>query len=188
MVNIFKKISAVIENTCKFTAVISGAMIVLMAFIITYSVVMRYVFKNPDSHTYDLASIILLWSVVLTIPWLEKLDQHIRMDMVVNFIPRLTRYVVLRIIGPALALFYAIILAWKGWVNFIYSYNIGELSTSPWALPLAPVKFVVPVGYCLLGLMLLLNLVRGIAGFRNAGKTDIPSQSTVSGNEVRVEE
>jgi TRAP-type C4-dicarboxylate transport system permease small subunit len=156
-------------------------MIVILAFIITYSVIMRYVFNDPDPFTYDLSSIILLVSVVLTVPALEILDQNIRMDMVVTYIPAKPRHLIMRVFGPLLALYYVGILAWKGWVNALYSLRLGETSTSPWGQPLAPIKFMIPIGYGLLFLVLIITLVRGIAVYRNV-KADVkPAGSAEKG-------
>jgi len=166
MKNVVGKVVSQYVKFTKLLTAISGGMILIMSFIITYSVVMRYVFNDPDPYTFDLTAMICLFTAVLTFPYLEKMDQNIRMDMVVTYIPKIPQFFFLRVMGPLAALYYVIILSWKGWVNAFYSLSIGETSPTQWGQPLAPIKFVIPVGYSLLALMLIIVFVQGVIKLR----------------------
>jgi TRAP-type C4-dicarboxylate transport system permease small subunit len=164
------KIASVVERASHYSAVLAGALIVLLAWIVTYSVVKRYVFHAPDPYVYEISAMLLLWCVVLAVPAVEKLDRHIRMDLFVNILPQKVRDISYKVMGPALGLFYCIILVWKGLDNAFYALKFGEVSSSAWAVPLSPIKFVVPAGYALLGLVLIVNLFRGLASLWNSKK------------------
>jgi TRAP-type mannitol/chloroaromatic compound transport system permease small subunit len=165
MKNVVGKIVSLFEKFTKLLTAVSGGMILIMAFIITYSVIMRYVFKDPDPYTFDLTAMICLFTAVLTFPYLEKMDQNIRMDMVVTYIPKIPQYFLMRVLGPLAALYYVTVLSWKGWVNALYSLKIHETSPTQWGQPLAPIKFVIPIGYTLLGLMLIMVFIQGVIKF-----------------------
>jgi TRAP-type mannitol/chloroaromatic compound transport system permease small subunit len=69
----------------------------------------------------------------------------------------------LRIIFPLLALIFVVLLTWKSISNALYALQIGQVSASPWAVPLAPIKFVIPIGYGLLCLVLVGKFCQGLA-------------------------
>jgi len=54
-------------------------------------------------------------------------------------------------------------VTWKSFTTSLYSLKIHEVSSSAWAVPLFPIKIVVPVGYALLVIVLLLKLAQGVA-------------------------
>ena len=70
-------------------------------------------------------------------------------------------------IFPFLALVFTAVLTWKSFDNALYAARIGQVSQSPWALPLAPIKFFIPLGFALLCLVLLSKVVHGTAALKS---------------------
>ncbi len=158
-----KKAASLIEYTTQVFVVLSGILTVLMALTATYGVVRRYVFHNPEPYSYELSTMFLLFSFVFAVAAVERLDRNIRVDFLIIHLPENIRRFLLNIISPIMGLFFCVILTWKGWDVAMYSFQIKEKSMSVWAVPLAPIKIVVPIGYSLLCLVLLMKLIRGIA-------------------------
>ena len=105
----------------------------------------------------------MLWSFVLAVAALERQRRHIRVDFVSGRLPLKAQNILLDIVAPTLGLFFCFLLAWQGWEVALFSLSIGEVSSSAWAIPLFPVKVVVPIGFALLCLALLTILIRGVA-------------------------
>ena len=168
---ILNKAEEVLDKASKFFALLSGIMILLMAFTASYGVVRRYVFKSPEPYSYELSTIFLLWTFVLALAYLEKLEMHLRVDFFVVLLPKKLRLFMLNVIGPLFGLGFCSVLTWEGWTAAIYSHEIGEKSMSIWAIPLFPVKIVIPVGYGLLCIVLLLKIIKGFLGLRADFKT-----------------
>jgi len=118
---------------------VSGIMVLLMAWGETYGVVKRYVFHAPDPFAYELSTMFLLFSGVLAVAGVEWLDRHVRNDMIASRFPPRMRVIVLNTIFPLLALIFCIVLTWKSLGNALYALEIGQVSQSTWALPLAPI-------------------------------------------------
>jgi len=154
---------------------ISGILILLMAWVETYGVIKRYAFNAPDPLAYELSSMFLLFCGVLAVAGVERLDRHVRNDLVASRFPSRVKVIVLSIIFPFLSLIFCGVLTWKSLGNALYALEIGQVSQSPWALPLAPVKLVIPLGYTLLCLVLIRKFVQGIALLRG-GKTADPTE------------
>jgi TRAP-type C4-dicarboxylate transport system permease small subunit len=159
---IMEKTDSIIERLSIFFAVLSGIMIVLMSFTATYGVMRRYVFKSPEPYSYELSVMFLLWTFVLAVAYLEKLDSNLSVDFFVVLLPKKLRRFLLNVISPVLGLVFCGVLTWEGLDVAMYSLEIGEKSMSVWEVPLFPVKIIIPIGYGLLCLVLIMKIIRGI--------------------------
>jgi len=159
-----------------FLMLVSGVMILLMAWGETYGVVKRYVFRAPDPLAYELSTMLLLFCGVLAVAGVEWLDRHLRNDLVASRFPQRMQVIVLRTIFPLLALIFCAVLTWKSVGNALYALQIGQVTQSTWALPLAPIKFVIPLGYTLLCLVLIGKFCQGIALLRGGKGPDRTEQ------------
>jgi C4-dicarboxylate transporter DctQ subunit len=162
-----EKTDKVLERISNLFAVLSGILVLLMAFTASYGVIRRYIFKSPEPYSYELSTIFLLWTFVLALAYLEKLDGHLRVDFFVVLLPKKLRLFLLNVIGPLLGLIFCSVLTWEGWRAAMYSLEISETSMSVWAVPLFPVKIIVPAGYGLLCIVLVLKIIRGFLSLRN---------------------
>jgi TRAP-type C4-dicarboxylate transport system permease small subunit len=133
---------------------------VLMALTSTYGVVRRYLFGSPDPHVYELNLICLLLCFVLAVSGVERLNRHIRVDLIATRMPRSAQSILLNIIGPIVGLLLCVVFTWKGWGDAWHAFSIGQKSSSAWPVPLSPIKFIIPIGYGLLCLVLISRLYR----------------------------
>ncbi len=159
---IIEKTDFIIGRVAVFFTVLSGIMIVLMSFTATYGVTRRYLFRSPEPYSYELSMMFLLWTFVLAVAWLEKQDSQLRVDFFVVLLPKIIRNFLLRILSPLLGLVFCGVLTWEGFRVAMYSLGISEKSMSVWAVPLFPVKIIIPIGYGLLCLVLIVKIIRGI--------------------------
>jgi TRAP-type C4-dicarboxylate transport system permease small subunit len=157
-----KKADRIIERVSYAFTILSGILIILMTFIASYGVMRRYVFKSPEPYSYELSMMFLLWTFVLALAYLEKMDGHLKMDLFVSLLPKRIKNFILNVIGPMLGLIFCVVLTYEGWIVSMYSLEISEKSMSVWAVPLFPVKIIIPIGYGLLCIVLLLKIIREI--------------------------
>lgn len=150
-------------KACQITLFIAGSLVVIMAIITTYAVVRRYVFNNPEAASYEFSNMFLLFSFVLAVPELERVDRLLRVDIISDRLPTIANQMVLNIISPILGLVFCILLTWKGGVDAFHALKTGQESLSAWPVPLGPIKSIIPLGYGLLCIVLLLRLSRGVS-------------------------
>jgi TRAP-type mannitol/chloroaromatic compound transport system permease small subunit len=160
---IIHKLEFLIDRASHLLLILSGILVLLMAWIVTYGVIKRYAFHAPDPYTYELSTMFLLFCGVLAVAAVENMDRHVRNDILSSRFPEGVQLVLLKIIFPFLALLFVVLLTWKSGGNALYALRIGQVSASPWAVPLAPIKFVIPAGYGLLCLVLIGKICHGIA-------------------------
>jgi TRAP-type mannitol/chloroaromatic compound transport system permease small subunit len=172
-----QKVDHWIGRVSHLLLLISGILILLMAFAQTYGVVQRYIFHAPDSSAYELSTLCLLFCGVLAFAGVEKLNQNVLNDIVSAHFPARMKAIVISTIVPFLALIFCAVLTWKSLDNALYALKIGQVTQSPWALPLAPIKLIIPLGYTLLCLVLLGKFIHGITLLKSGINRDrtVPS-------------
>jgi TRAP-type C4-dicarboxylate transport system permease small subunit len=153
----------IIGRLSRLLLVISGVMIVLMVFTSTYGVFRRYFLHSPEPYSYEISTMFLLWSFVLAVAAVERYDRNIRVDFVSNRVPDRTRHFILSIVAPVAGLFVCSMFAWQGFTAAMYSLKIGAVTMTAWKVPLFPIKIVIPIGYIVLCLVLIVKLYFGVA-------------------------
>ena len=176
-IRILRKLDHWIGRICENLLLICGILILIMAFLATFGVIMRHAF-NPEPYSYEFSSMFLLFSGVLTVAGVELLDQHVRNDLLASRFPRVMKILIINILAPLLALTFCTVLTWKSLGNALYALDIGQTSQSTWRIPLAPIKFMIPLGFTLLGLVLVSKFVKGINLLRSENGTQ---QTTETG-------
>lgn len=170
---ILQKIEQTIGRISDLGLVLSGSLILIMAFLSTYGVARRYLLHRPEPYSYEFSTILLVSCVVFSIAGLQRHMRHLRVDFISNRFSNYTQDILLRIITPILALFYVVIITWKSWENAIYSMSIWERSQSSWQEPLFPIKLTVPVGMAFLCLVLISQLCQGITNLFKKARKDL---------------
>jgi TRAP-type mannitol/chloroaromatic compound transport system permease small subunit len=127
---------------------------------------------------------------LLAAPWTLALNEHIRIDIVNERLPRWTRNAI-EIIGHVFFLLpMAALVAYTSWDFFVSSWQQNEQSPNFGGLPQWPVKFLIPLAFALLFVQGLSELIKRIAvinsdlpddkldggqpGARAAGHLEIP--------------
>jgi TRAP-type mannitol/chloroaromatic compound transport system permease small subunit len=164
---VMRKLDRWIGYITNFLLLLSGVLVLLMACLQSYGVVKRYAFHSPDPLAYELSTMFLLFCGVLAVAGVEKLNQHVRNDLVSSRFPTMLKIVLINVVFPVLALVFCIVLTWKSLDNASYALRISQTSQSPWALPLGPIKLVIPFGYTLLCLVLIGKFLEGFKLLRH---------------------
>jgi TRAP-type mannitol/chloroaromatic compound transport system permease small subunit len=167
-----KRFFKIVENVIGWIAenglVLSGVLILIMSLLATYGVGRRYIFHNPEPYSYEISTSMLVACVVLGVAGLQKQLRHLRVDFVANFFSKPVQDFLIYVLAPLLGLFYVVIVMWQSWDNTLYSLTMGETSQSSWEEPLWPTKMIIPVGFAMLTLSLLVHLGHGITLLYNS--------------------
>lgn len=100
---------------------------------------------------------------MLGAPYTLKMNEHVRVDIVYgNVSPRIQLWIDL--LGGILFLMPAtIIIGWMSWPIFLESFSSGEVSNNAGGLIRWPVKLMLPLGFGLLALQGLSEIIKRIA-------------------------
>ena len=90
-------------------------------------------------------------------------DEHVRIDVVSNFLSRRTR-VWIDILGTVFFLLpMAVLFIYLSWPIFVRTYTTGEISTNAGGLLIWPARMLVPIGFTLLALQGVSELIKRVA-------------------------
>lgn len=146
---------------------------VVMVFILFQQVVLRYVFSNSNAWSEELARYLHIYLIFISCSLAMKKDTHIKIDIMLRVWPKKLRpYAALlgefiTITFFILTIYYSIVLTQK-------VFSMGQLSQSM-LIPLGYIYMAIPIGYSLMTVRLIANLVRKFKGRKQ--------QAAVSGEE-----
>jgi TRAP-type C4-dicarboxylate transport system permease small subunit len=151
-----------IERINLVFVVFSGVLITIMGFLSTYGAIRRYAFRSPEPVSYEFSCMFLLISFVLAIAAVERQNRFLRCDLLLERFPEKIRNLVSNIISPIMGIAFFGIITWFSFGDALHALEIGQVSRSAWPVPLFPIKFIIPIGYGFLCLVLLVRLAFGL--------------------------
>jgi len=142
------------------TAAAGASAILVMALIITYGVVMRYVFNSPPNWTMEISRDLLIFCTLMVVAYTLRVKGHVRSDIVTSHLP-IKLQVNLDRIASITGAVYCGVLAWGGtlYVLYLYEHNVTTLDLGA---PLWPVMLSVPVAASSFGLRFIIDLAHSV--------------------------
>src|SRR5262249_43332988 len=106
--------------------------------------------------------------VLLGAPYTLKMNEHVRVDLIYGMVSERTR-IWIDIVGGFLFLLpICILLVYFTWPWFVESWRINEISTNAGGLLRWPVKLLLPVGFALMALQGISEIIKRVASLRHA--------------------
>lgn len=177
---ILRILDKIVDLLSKIALLFGGILLLAMAVNVTYGVVARYVFNSPSVVAIELTKILMIPALVLAVSYVQRYDRHLQVDFLSSRFPHKARLLLLQVIVPIMALFVVYVLVWKGWQSAMYSRSINETSYSSWAEPLWLVRVTIPIGYALLFLVLITQVIKGIASLFREEKKAVAIEDTLA--------
>jgi TRAP-type mannitol/chloroaromatic compound transport system permease small subunit len=159
-------------------------LILAMVLISATNATVRKVFDTSSNAWLELQWVLFSVVFLLCSPWTLLVNEHIRIDIVNNMLPKQVRNTI-DLVGHALFLLpLSLLMAVTGLPFFTRSYQINEQSMNAGGLPQWPAKSLVFIGFSLLFLQGISELIKRIAIMRGL----IADTAAHSAQEVVVEE
>jgi len=143
--------------------------LVLFACLIsTGNAISRYAFSNSSNAWLEVQWYMFAAMVFFGAPYVLKVNEHVRVDVIYSALPKRGR-IWIDIIGSILFLLpFCAVLLYFTWPWFVDSWSIGEGSSSAGGLVRWPVKLMLPLGFALLALQGLSELIKRIAALTDS--------------------
>jgi C4-dicarboxylate transporter DctQ subunit len=163
-------LGSALDHVTRLLWLVSGAMILLMAFVTGYGVVMRYIFNNPDPYAYEITYILMLSCIVFSLAYTQRLGRHLRIDILDHYFSETMREVLNNILVPIIGLTFCIPIVWKTLEKALFALQSGQMSGTT-GIPVSPMMFTIPIGAGLLCLVLIVQILSYLASTIGKGKT-----------------
>lgn len=145
----------------------SAVAILLSALILTYEVLMRYLFRIPTIWEIEAAIYLGVLATFMGAAYGLKDGAHINIDLVTRALPPRIQTRLYRMMS-FISLLFCIYLSYKGWQLWWEAFSKGWRSESLWGPPLAIPYLFLPLGISLLSLQFIIE----IFGLRKAKEGD----------------
>ena len=148
-----------VSQTSRVAALVAAVLFVLSGAMLTYEVVARYFFLRPTIWAAELSQLCLIWGGMLAMAELLASRRHITVTAVTDLLPPgLQR--VCAALALLLVVVFGVIVAYWGWDIFFDSFRRGRTTGSLLNLPVWISELAVPLGFVLLTLQGLVELLR----------------------------
>jgi TRAP-type C4-dicarboxylate transport system permease small subunit len=147
-----------IEKLVKGSGILGAFLFLLVMFITTYEVLVRYLFNAPTTWSLEISVILTIWGTFLGVAYTLQQGGHTQVDLVVNRLSERNRRI-LRIFVYLFVLLFSIFLTWASLLPAVEAYIIKEVTQSYTRTPLVILMISVPIG----GFLLILEIVRELA-------------------------
>jgi len=140
---------------------------ILIAVVVSaVNAIIRKVLNTSSNSWLELQWILFGAVFLLCAPWTLLSNEHIRIDIVNNALPKRLRDWIDVFGHVCFLLPVAAVVAWLGWPFFWLSLMQNEQSTNAGGLPVYPSKLLIPLGFTLLFVQGLSELIKRIAIIR----------------------
>lgn len=156
--------NAYIRFTSKLTDWIALALMWLswlLMVIIIWEVMIRNFFNRPTIWAHELSVMLFGALAILSGGYTLKEKGHVNMDLLYMSLSDRWKTIMDIIAFPFLLIF-AFVLMWLGWHFAMDSFYSNEVSITPWAPLVWPVKFLIPLGALLLLLQGIAKLIADV--------------------------
>jgi TRAP-type mannitol/chloroaromatic compound transport system permease small subunit len=163
-------LSGLIDRINKGFAVIASVLVLLSCLISAANAASRYLFSLSSNAWLEIQWQMFAGIFLLGAPYVLKLNEHVRVDILYGGYGDRTKlwidvFGILFFLFPA-----AFMMMIEGFAFFETSFGRGEISSNAGGLPLWPVKALLPLGFALLLLQGLSELIKRIAALRGLGE------------------
>ncbi|MBI3029163.1 MAG: TRAP transporter small permease [Candidatus Rokubacteria bacterium] len=153
-------LEALVQRTSKAASLLGGVATLAITALITFDVLMRYFFDEPQLFVDELASFLQVLVVFWGLAYTFRVGGHVRVDLVTAHLPRPVR-AWLRVVTLVLGIVLLLALSWVTWLSVGEAWEQGRVSTVmlyPIWLPMA----LIPTGLLLMALAMLGPLARQV--------------------------
>lgn len=147
--------------------VVANYLVLFAALISAGNAGSRYLFSASSNGWLEIQWYMFAGMVLLGAPYTLKMNEHVRVDLVYGMVSERTR-IWIDIVGGLLFLLpICIILTYFTWPWFVESWTINEGSSNAGGLIRWPVKLLLPVGFCLMTLQGVSEIIKRIAALEH---------------------
>ncbi|MEH6546808.1 MAG: TRAP transporter small permease [Sneathiella sp.] len=152
---------SIFDKMTRALGTFSAWLFFFIGLIVTYEVVMRYVFNAPTIWVEEISRMLLLWGIFSASAFVLYNNDLIRINMLLTVLPDRLR----RVMDIAAYIFifgFAVFIAWWGGVIAVDVWITNETTGSMLDIPLWWSEIVIPIGFGLLAVQCVVEIIRNI--------------------------
>ena len=157
------RIIKIIDKISEWTGAFSAWLVLPLMLVVIHEVVQRHLLNAPTGWGYDTCWMLFAAQFLIGGAFTLQRQGHIRIDIVYGILSNRAKLIYDAVIAIVIILPPMILFTWAGVVFAADAWMTGEkLSTTNWFFPSGPSKSLIPIGFFLLGLQCLAEIIRNI--------------------------
>jgi len=158
------KLTRIIDRISEWTGAFSAWLVIPLMLVVIHEVVRRHIFNTPTQWGYDTCWMLFAAQFLIGGAFTLLRKGHIRIDIVYSVLSERAKLIYDTLIAIVIILPPMVLFTWAGVVFAADAWMTGEkLSTTNWFFPAGPSKSLIPIGFFLLGLQCLAEILRNIS-------------------------
>ena len=166
------KLSEAIDRLNEKFGVVANWLVLLACLISAGNAASRYLFSESSNGWLEVQWYMFAGMVLLGGPYTLKMNEHVRVDLIYGMVSEKTRIWIDIVCTILFLLPICLILIYFTWPWFVESWRLGEESSNAGGLIRWPVKLVLPVGFALMVLQGVSELIKRIAALEHVIEAD----------------
>jgi TRAP-type mannitol/chloroaromatic compound transport system permease small subunit len=151
---------------------IADGLVLLACLISAGNAASRYAFSESSNAWLEIQWYLFAGMVLLGGPYTLKLNEHVRVDLVYGLVSERTRQWIDIVGGLLFLLPFCLIVIYFTWPWFVESWQIDEMSSNAGGLVRWPVKLLLPIGFALMALQGISEIIKRVAALQRAIEAD----------------
>ncbi|MEA2992659.1 MAG: hypothetical protein QOD40_1579 [Alphaproteobacteria bacterium] len=160
------QLSAYIDRLNDKFGVVATWLVLIACLVSAGNAASRYLFSESSNGWLEVQWYMFAGMVLLGGPYTLKMNEHVRVDLLYSAISERRRLWIDILGGFLFLLPFCAILIYFTWPWFIESWRINEASSNAGGLIRWPVKLVLPLGFALMALQGLSEIIKRVAALR----------------------
>lgn len=141
----------------KYSGYLASALFIAIGFIVSYEVVMRYVFNSPTVWVNEISRFLQIWATYLALTYSFHKNDFIRITVIYDKVGEKGKRI-LDLISAIFILIFSIFVVYYGWLIAHDSLKVGRTSSTILDVPSFLTEFAIPLCFGFLVLRVVLEI------------------------------
>lgn len=159
MHKVFGPVVGSIDRGSRLLGIVSAGFAFVLVGVVTYGVIMRYVFRSPTAYSIELPELMFIAIIAFCLGYAQIYGRHIRVDSFTSRLPRKLQKA-FSIFTGAVTVGYCGIVIWALWQRFTLNIALNDVTRES-RVPFAPFALAIIIGIAFLGLQVIIDTITG---------------------------
>ena len=152
------------DKIVKYSGYLASALFIAIGFIVSYEVIMRYLFNSPTIWVNEVSRFLQIWATYLALTYSFHKQDFIRITVIYDRLNE-TGKKILDFISFIFIIIFSCFVVYYGWVIAYDSLKVGRTSSTILDVPSFLTELAIPLCFAFLVIRVILEAIRYIRNF-----------------------
>ena len=152
------------DKIVKYSGYLASALFIAIGFIISYEVIMRYLFNSPTIWVNEVSRFLQIWATYLALTYSFHKQDFIRITVIYDRLNQ-TGKKILDFISFIFIIIFSCFVVYYGWLIAYDSLKVGRTSSTILDVPSFLTELAIPLCFAFLVIRVILEVIRYIRNF-----------------------